>query len=382
MFLKKLFLLDPQVTFLNHGSFGACPRPVMEIYQQWQNRLERQPVQFLANELTGHLAQARQAMGQLIHAPADDLVFVPTATHAVNLVARSLSLQSGDEVLATDHEYGACQFTWQFLSQKRGFRYIQQPIPLPIHSDEEIVEQFWQGVTARTKVIFISHISSPTALCLPVSAICARARQQGILTVVDGAHAVGQLDLDMATIGADFYTSNAHKWLCAPKGSAFLYTRPEQQRLIEPLIVSWGWGQNRTIHAGSDYLDYLQWGGTMDPAAYLSVPAAIQFQADYNWSAVRQQCHQLVIQAMERIGELSGREAIAPTHFYHQMAAIPLPPIADLPAFKARLYHDYHIEIPCITWQNWQFIRVSIQGYNDQQDINALLAALSQMLPK
>ena len=380
MSLKKLFFLDPQVTFLNHGSFGACPRPVMEIYQQWQNRLERQPVQFLANELAGHLAHARQALGQLIHAPADDLVFVPNATHAVNLVARSLQLQPDDEVLTTDHEYGACHFTWQFLSQKRGFRYIQQPIPLPVHSDEEIVEQFWQGVTARTKIIFISHITSPTALCLPVAAICARARQHGILTVVDGAHAVGQIELDMAAIGADFYTSNAHKWLCAPKGSAFLYTRPEQQPLIEPLIISWGWGENRGVNFGSNYLDYLQWGGTMDPSAYLSVPAAIQFQADHHWPAVRQQCHQLVIQAMERIGELSGREAIAPPRFYHQMAAAPLPPIPDLPAFKARLYHDYHIEIPCPAWQNWEFIRVSIQGYNDQQDIDTLLTALTQML--
>lgn len=380
MSLKNLFLLDPQVTFLNHGSFGACPRPVMETYQQWQHRLEWQPVQFLANDLTAHLAQARQTLGQLINAPAGDLVFVPNATYAVNLVARSLQLQAGDEVLATDHEYGACQFTWQFLSQKQGFRYVQQSIPLPVRSDEEIVEQFWQGVTAHTKVIFISHITSPTALCLPIAAICARARQQGILTVVDGAHALGQLDLDMVTIGADFYTSNAHKWLCAPKGSAFLYTRPEQQPLIEPLIVSWGWDKNRTMHLGSDYLDYLEWSGTMDPSAYLSVPAAIQFQAEHNWPAVRQQCHQLVTQAITRIGELTGREAIAPPHFYHQMAAAPLPPISDLPAFKARLYHDYQIEIPCTTWKNWQFIRISMQGYNSQQDIDTLLAALWQLL--
>lgn len=380
MSLKNLFLLDPQVTFLNHGSFGACPRPVMEIYHQWQHRLERQPVQFLANDLTAHLAHARQILGQLINAPAGDLVFVPNATYAVNLVARSLQLQEGDEVLATNHEYGACQFTWQFLSQKRGFRYVEQAIPLPVRSDEELVEQFWQGVTPRTKVIFISHITSPTALCLPIAAICARARQQDILTVVDGAHAVGQLDLDMAAIGADFYTSNAHKWLCAPKGSAFLYTRPERQPLIEPLVVSWGWGKNRTTHSGSDYLDYLEWSGTMDPSAYLSVPAAIEFQAEHNWPAVRHQCHQFVIQAIARIGELTGREAIAPPHFYHQMAAAPLPPISDLPAFKARLYHDYQIEIPCTTWQNWQFIRISMQGYNDQQDVDTLLAALSKLL--
>ncbi|MCI0575814.1 MAG: aminotransferase class V-fold PLP-dependent enzyme [Chloroflexi bacterium] len=381
--LKELFLLDPSVVFLNHGSFGAMPRPVLEAYQEWQRRLERQPVQFVAVELGGHLQAARQALGDYLNVAGDDLAYVPNPTFGVNVVARSLSLGPGDEVLGTNHEYGACGNTWRFLSQKRGFTYIQQPIPLPVTSPEEIVEQFWQGVTPRTKVIFLSHITSATALRLPAEAICARARAAGILTLVDGAHAPGQIALDLAAVGADFYVGAAHKWLCSPKGSAFLYTRPERQALIEPLVVGWGWGENHTLQFGSDYLDYLQWLGTIDPAAYLSVPAAIHFQAEHDWPAVRQRCHELVRQALHRICDLTGLAPLYPdAGFYHQMAIAPLAKIEDLPAFKARLYQEYRIEIPCIAWEDHQFIRVCIQAYNSQSDVDTLLTALETLLNK
>ncbi|HUM71131.1 MAG TPA: aminotransferase class V-fold PLP-dependent enzyme, partial [Chloroflexota bacterium] len=211
MNLKDLFLLDPTVHFLNHGSFGATPSPVFAVYQEWQRRLEWQPVQFIAADLGDHLAAARQALGDYVNSQADDLVFVPNATFGVNVVARSLALGAGDEVLATDHEYGACDNIWRFLSQKQGFRYVNQPISLPTGTEEEIVAELWQGVTARTRVIFVSHITSATAVTFPIAAICARARAEGILTVVDGAHAPGQIPLDMAAIGADFYTGNCHK---------------------------------------------------------------------------------------------------------------------------------------------------------------------------
>lgn len=379
--LRELFMLDPNVVFLNHGSFGATPRPVFATYQAWQRQLERQPVAFLTTELEGHLAGARATLGRFVNADADDLVYVPNATHAVNAVARSLALEADDEVLATDHEYGACDNVWRFLSQKRGFTYCRQAIPLREPAGA-MVEALWRGVTPRTKVIFMSHITSPTALRLPVEAICQRARAAGILTVIDAAHAVGQIPLDLAAIGADFYTSNAHKWLCAPKGAGFLYAHREAQRLIEPLIVGWGWGEDRALTFGSDFLDAFQWPGTIDFSAYLSVPAAIRFQEEHNWSAVRARCHEMAGQALDRIGELIGLPGVyAGDSDYAQMAIAPLPPIGDLPAFKRRLYDDYRIEIPCIQWGDRQFIRISVQGYNTDDDIDALLAALEAVLP-
>lgn len=378
--LRDFFQLDLDIIFLNHGSFGATPRPVFAVYQNWQRQLERQPVKFLGRDLPDLLQTARQALADFVHAGRDDLVFVPNATFGVNVVARSLPLGPGDEVLTTNHEYGACTHAWQFLSQKRGFDLVQRPLPLPLTTAEEVVEHFWQGVTPRTKVIYFSHITSPTAVTLPAAEICARARKAGILTLVDGAHAPGQIPLDMAAIGADFYTGNCHKWLCAPKGSAFLYARPEKQHLIEPLVVGWGWGEDRTFSFGSDFLDYLQWLGTHDPSAYLTVPAAIAFQAEHNWTAVQEQCHVLAVEALLRIGEITGLPPLYPpdSSFFQQMAAIPLPPQPDIAAFQARLYEDYGIEIPGIAWHGRHFIRLSVQGYNTAADVDALVNAVRE----
>jgi isopenicillin-N epimerase len=351
MNLRDLFLLDPDVVFLNHGSFGATPRPVFEAYQNWQRQLERQPVQFIGRELGGYLDEARRVLGDYLNADKDDLVYIPNATFGTNIVANSLNLGEGDEVLTTDHEYGACENVWYYLSRKRGFRYIKQPLPLPFTTPEDVVEQIWQGVTPRTKVIFMSHITSPTAVILPIATICHKAREAGIITVIDGAHAVGQLPLDMQAIGADFYFSNAHKWLCAPKGSAFLYARRERQHLIEPLVVGWGWGEHRNLRYGSDYIDYLQFLGTGDPSAYLSVPAAIQFQVEHDWPQVTQQCHELLCQTLQRTTAITELPTPYSEAFYHQLAIVPLPPIDDLVAFKNRLYDGYRIEIPVIAWQ-------------------------------
>lgn len=380
--LKELFLLDPTVVFLNHGSFGACPRPVFEEYQQWQCRLEEQPVKFIGRDLGGYLHHARQVLGDYVGSPANDLVYIPNATFGINIVGRSLPLGPGDEVLATDHEYGANDRLWTFLGRKQGFSYVRQPVPLPATSPAEIVEQIWQGVTPRTRLIFLSHITSCSALRLPVEEICRRAREAGILTLIDGAHAPGHIPLDMQAIGADFYAGNCHKWLCAPKGAAFLYARPERQAMLEPLIVSWGWEAEK--QSDSLFIDHQQWLGTNDPAAWLAVPAAIQFQAAHNWPAVQAQCHQLAHQAIDRIGQLTGLPALYADDagFYHQMAIAALPPIADLAAFKNRLYDEYRVEIPLIAWQGYQFIRISVQAYNSQTDVDSLINALNALLPQ
>ena len=381
--LKQHFLLDPEIHFLNHGSFGATPKPVFEAYQNWQARLERQPVKFLGREYDSLLKESRQALGAYLNADPDDLAYIPNATHGVNIIAHSLNLQPGDEILTTDHEYGACDYTWEFVCGKVGAKYIHQHIPLPLRTEDEIVEQFWQGITPRTKVVYLSHITSPTALRLPVEKICQRAREAGIFSVVDAAHSPGQLLLDLQAIGADVSTGNCHKWMLSPKGAAFLHVRRESQPVVEPLIVSWGYNATPETTTGSRFIDILQWTGTKDPAAALSVPAAIQFMQEHRWQDVRTECHALLRTAIEKVCDLTGLPSLYPldSDFYSQMAIVPLPR-CNMVELKTRLYDEFKIEIPLTQWQDRQFIRISIQGYNTREDVDALMDALNVLLPQ
>jgi isopenicillin-N epimerase len=382
--LKDLFLLDPEIHFLNHGSFGATPRAVFAVYQDWQRRLERQPVLFLGREFNHLNQEARQALGAYLNGRAEDLVFVPNATHGVNIVARSLELGSGDEVLATDHEYGACDRTLEFICRKRGALYLRQPIPLPISNQDDLLERFWEGVTHRTKVIFLSHISSPTALRFPVKEICRRARLAGIRTIVDGAHAPGQIPVDLAKTGADFYTGNCHKWMMSPKGAGFLHAREEVQHLIEPLVVSWGYNAEEDFTTGSAFIDYLQWTGTRDPAAALSVPAAIQFMEEHQWDEVRLACTELLGSALSQIEMVTGLPPLYPDdrNFFTQMAVAQLPPETDVKLLKTRLYDEFRVEVPIFEWNMLKLVRISVQGYNTQEDVDALVDGLERLLPE
>lgn len=314
---------------------------------------------------------------------ADDLVYVPNATHAVNIVARSLDLKAEDEILTTDHEYGACDYTWDFICGKTGSKYIRLSIPIPVFTEDEIIEQFWKGVTSKTKVVYLSHISSSTALRFPVEKICRRARSAGILSIVDAAHSPGQIPVDLQWMGADIVFGNCHKWMLAPKGAAFLYVRSEIQELIDPLIVSWGSHPTPEIATGSRFIDLLQWTGTKDPAAALTVPAAIQFMEEHDWEAVRDQCHALLRHAIGRICDLTELLPLYPldSDFYSQMGIAPIPK-SDLATLKTRLYDEYQIEVPLTEWQEQQFIRISVQAYNSQGDIDALVEALTVLLPQ
>ncbi len=381
--LKQFFLLDPDIHFLNHGSFGATPRPVFEAYQDWQLRLERQPVLFLGREYDRLLKESRRALGDYLHADADDLAYIPNATHGVNIIARSLRLQPDDEILTTDHEYGACDYTWDFLCGKVGAKYIHQAIPLPVRNEDEIVEQFWKGITPRTKAVYLSHITSPTALRLPVEKICQRARQAGILRIIDAAHSPGQLPVDLEALGADVVFGNCHKWMLAPKGAAFIYVRRELQQLIEPLIVSWGYNVTPETTTGSRFIDLLQWTGTKDPAAALAVPAAIQFMREHRWEEVRLECHNLLRSAIESVCDLTDLPPLYPldSDFYSQMGIAPLP-ACNAALLKSRLYDEFRIEIPLTQWQGRQFVRISIQGYNSRADVDALVDALNALLPQ
>jgi len=372
--LKSLFLLDPSILFFNHGSFGACPKPVFDVYQQWQLELERQPVAFLGRRVDGFLDEARAALATYLHVErGDDLVFVQNATAGVNVVAKSLPLQPGDEILTTDHEYGACNTTWQRVCAKTGAVLVERTVTLPLVSDEVFIDDLWAGVTPKTRVIYLSHITSPTALIFPVTEICRRARQAGIITVIDGAHAPGQFPLDLTQIDADFYTGNCHKWMCSAKGSAFLHVRREHQAWLEPLVTSWGY----TV--GDTFISRHQMQGTRDPAAFLSVPAAIQFLHDHDWDTVRDACHDLAVSLRQEILALTGLAPICDDTHFPQMFTVQLPP-CDPAVIKTRLYDDYHVELPVFTWKDRQYLRVSIQGYNTPDEGEQLLSALRKVL--
>jgi isopenicillin-N epimerase len=326
------------------------------------------------------MAESRAMLGAYFGTHADNLVYTQNVTISLNIVARSLNLGAGDEVLATDHEYSAMDRTWRFLSKEHGFAYINRPVSLT--SKEDFIDSFWAGVTPRTRVVFLSHITSPTALIFPVDEIVQRARATGIITVIDGAHVAGQIPLDLDSLGADFYGGNLHKWLCAPKGAGFLYARPEVQYLLKPLVVSWGYEPETP--GPSAFVDLHEWWGTRDIAAFLSVPKAIQFQERNHWDKVRTASHELVKNAQRRICELTG---IPPIHsdndsWFAQMSAAPLPADTDIAILKTRLYEEYRIEVPLIDWNKMKLIRVSIQGYNSKRDVNHLLRALTALLNK
>ncbi len=372
-------MLDPDIHYLNHGSFGACPEPVFDQMVQFQKELEWEPIDFLDKTILPRMAHARKTLAAYVNCPADDLVYFPNPTTAINMVARSLVLRPGDEILTTNHEYGAMDRTWRFIAEKHGAHYINHPIPLPVTTHEEFVETFWQGVTEKTKVIFLSHITSQTALIFPVKEICRRARQAGILTIIDGAHAPGQIPVDLADIQPDIYTGACHKWLCAPKGAAFLYASKEVQSWLEPLVVSWGYQSENP--SDSQFIDYHQWQGTRDVSAFLSVPAAIQFQQDNQWQTVQYHCRELLISAREQLLEVTGLPPICPDRWdwFVQMAALRLPEV-DIAKLKTWLYDQYRVEVPVYRWQGEPFLRVSIQAYNTAEDVSALVEGVAKLL--
>ena len=374
--LSSYFLVSPDITFLNHGSFGACPRPVFEEYQKWQLELERQPVEFLGRRFDDFLRAARGPLAAYVNCDADDLVYVPNATTGLNIVARSLKLNPGDEIVTTDHEYGALNRTWEFLCQKNGAVYKRVPIPVPVTTREDFVERVWSAVTPRTRVLFLSHITSPTALLFPLQDLVRRARKREMISIIDGAHTVGQIPLDLRALDADVYSSNCHKWLCAPKGSAFLYVRREMQNQIEPLVVSWGWRPEK--FTGTPFVMEQEWQGTRDIAAYLATPRAIQFLQENDWVNVRAECHALAMYAQEKICAQFGLEPLSLPEWFAQMVTIPLPPCSR-ENVKTRLYDEFRIEVPVIEWNERQFVRVSLQAYNTRADVDALANALAKI---
>ena len=377
--MKSQFLLDTEITFLNHGSFGACPKPIFENYQYWQLELEKEPVQFIQKNSAQYLKTSKDALANYIGCSSDDFFYTTNPTVAVNTVLRSLNLEEGDEVLTTNHEYGAMDRTWSYFSKKKGIKYIRQNISLPILSKEQILNEFWSGYTSKTKIIFISHISSVTALVFPVKEICEKARELGLITIIDGAHVPGQLDLNIQELNPDFYTGALHKWMLAPKGVSFLYVKKTFQNSIDPLVVSWGYESESP--SDSQFLDYHQHQGTRDISAFLTIPKAIEFLRVNNWEERAASCRKLIRDNYNKFCELLNSKPICPvtSEFLVQMCSIPIRTTKPL-ELKETLFHKYKIEIPVMKLEDKFFLRIAINGYNSQQDLDILREALEDII--
>jgi len=376
--LEQYFLLRKDVTFLNFGSFGACPKPVFERYQQLQLELEQEPVQFITVNGLKYLAAAREALGNYIHCDKDDVVYVTNPSYAVNAIAKSFDLQPGDEILTTDIEYGACDKTWEYYCNKAGAKYVRQHIPLPIESKEELVTAFFKGLSNKTKLVFISHITSTTGLRLPVEEICSIAKEKGLLTFVDGAHAPGQVPLNLHDSPFDIYTGACHKWMMTAKGSSFLYVRKEYQQLVDPLIVSWGYKALFPSH--SSFLDYHQMNGTRDYTAFLTIPAAIEFMQEHNWEQVAADCRQLVQANAPALCELLGATPLVPINddFIVQMYSTEIK-TQEPEKLHRHFFDTYKIEIPVMRQADKVYLRYSINGFNNQEDLDTLFAAIREI---
>lgn len=374
--MRDEFLLEPGLAFLNHGSFGACPREVLQEQRRWQDEMERNPLEFLSRRSAALLRDSREQLAAYLGAQADHLVYVPNATTAVNTIAQSLALKPSDEVLSTSLEYGACDATWLAHCARQGAHYRPVEIPLPFDPDD-FVQRMLNAITPRTKLLFLSHITSITALILPIAELCRVARERGILTLIDGAHAPGHIELKLDALGADFYTGNCHKWLCAPKGSAFMHVRPEHHEMLVTPVISWG-AMNSARHdasTGSSRLErYFQWQGTRDISPWLSVPAAIRFQAARDWPAVRARCHAMVIEAMHGFSERFDLPPVAPDHCFGQMALLPVP-AQDAAVLRERLFNENRIEAQVTQHAGRTFVRLCAQGYTTADEIQRLFDA-------
>lgn len=377
--LKSHFLLNPEVAYLNFGSYGACPKPIFENYQQWQRELEAEPCQFMNVTGPEYLKKSRAALAAFLNCDADDVVYVTNPSYAVNIVGKSLDLQPGDEVLSTDIEYGACDRTWKYYCQKTGAKYVRQHIHFPVQSKEQIIEEFVAGITERTRLIFLSHITSATALMLPVTEICAIGRQKGIPVFIDGAHAPGQIHVDLSTLQPDMYTGACHKWMLTPKGCSFLYVKKELQHFLDPLVVSWGYDSDYPSH--SQFLDYHQLQGTRDFSAFLTVPEAIRFMKENNWEKVSAECKQLVRDNAMLFCDLVKSKPVSPVteEFLVQMFSIPIK-TNDPRGLQTMLFQKFKVEVPVFVQNKNVYLRYSINAFNSQEDLDRLFNAMKENL--
>ena len=373
--LKKLFMLDPDIIHLNHGSYGATPKPIFNSLVDWQKKLEKNPTKHLGYDIYTHLERSRDYLAKYINCHKDDVAFFPNPSTALNTAIKSIDIKKGDEILSTNHEYGALDRTWNVICKNTGAKYIKQPILLPLSSKEDFLDSFIKGITQKTKIIFFSHITSSTGLIFPAEEICKIAKEKNIICIVDGAHVPGHINLNIKKLDPDIYTGACHKWMCSPKGTAFLYVKKELQKIIMPLVISWGYDSDTPSH--SQFLDYMQWQGTNDLSSYLTIPDTIKFLKKYEWTTIAEECKKLNIWARDEINTLLKIKAISTPEFLGQMSSISIKS-NDIIQDQINFYLKYKIQIPFIKWHDREFIRISIQAYNSKEDIVTLLEALKK----
>jgi isopenicillin-N epimerase len=388
--VRAPWLLDPTIAFLNHGSFGACPRAVLAVQQGLRERLEREPVQFLVRDLEGLLDTARAALAAYVGAAAEDLAFVTNATTGVNAVLRSLRLDPGDELLTTDHAYGACRNTLAWVAERTGARLVTASVPFPLAGDDAVVEPVLAAVTARTRLAVLDHVTSPTGVVFPIARLVAALAERGVDVLVDGAHAPGMLPLDVRAVGAAYYVGNCHKWMCAPKGAGFLHVRRDRQAGIHPTVTSHGWRVPRTDR--SRFRLEFDWTGSQDPTAWLAVPAAIAHVGGLlpgGWDAIRARNRALALAARNLLCAALDVAPPAPDHMLGSLAAVPLPDATEPPRpplfldpLQDALLAVHRIEVPVVLFP-WprRLIRVSAHLYNGVEEYARLATVLPGMVP-
>jgi isopenicillin-N epimerase len=384
--------IDPAITFFNHGSFGSCPLPVLEFQRRLRDRMEADPIAFLGRDLEGLLDIARAALATFVGARPEDLVFVANATQGVNTVLRSLDFQPGDELLVTDHEYNACKNALEYAARRCGAKPVVVPLPFPLKTPDQMVDAILQRVTSRTRIALVDHVTSPTALVLPIERIVAELKTRGVDTLVDGAHAPGMVPLDLNKLGAAYYTGNCHKWLCAPKGAALLHVREDRQQLIHPLSISHGANTRREDR--SRFLIEFAWTGTLDPTSFLSVPEAIRFMGTLlpgGWPEVMERNRATALEGQKILSQTLDIEPPCPPECLGSMAAVPLPDLKSTQELLPPLFLDptqqklralFKIEVPVTPWPAppQRLLRISTQLYNTRAQIEELADALREIL--
>ena len=385
--LRSHWTLDPEIRFLNHGSFGATPRVVLELQTRLRAEIEREPVLFLARELEGRVDAARNVLAPFLGADARDLVPVANATTGVNAVLRSLAFAPGDEILVTDHGYNACRNTCDLVAEKSGARVVVAKVPFPLKSSDEVLERVFAAVTARTKLALLDHVTSPTGLVFPIAELVRGLRERGVETLVDGAHGPGMVPLDLGALDAAYYTGNLHKWVCAPKGAAFLHVRRELQRAIRPTVISHGANSPRDDRARFQ-LEF-DFCGTDDPTPFLCVPECLRFLGGLfagGWDELRRRNRELALHGRTLLCRALGVGAPAPDDMIGTLGAVPLPPGKSgarpdafaVDPLQKDLFEREKIEVPVFTWPAppHRLVRISAQAYNEPAEYEALASAL------
>jgi len=373
--MKSHWLLDERVTFLNHGSFGACPRAVLEEQADWRRRIEAEPIELIGRRGPELLDAVKRDVGNWLGMRTEDFGLVTNATEGVNAVLRSLRLAPGDELLTTTHVYNAVRQAMRYVAGESGAGYREIDLPVPVASEQEIVEKVLTGISSKTRLLVIDHITSPTALLFPIERIIAGCAERGVDVLVDGAHGPGMVPLNVQATGAAYYAGNLHKWACCPKGSAFLWVRPDRQAGIHPLVISHLFEQG--------FEKEFSWQGTRDLAAWLAVPRALRFMADLGWDRVMAHNHAMAVWVNHMLCDRWGVDSISPPdgRMLGSMATIPLPalpvplahpPAQDIPRLQQRLYSEFHIEVPIVPWGGQTFVRPCCPIYNSPADYQRL----------